>query len=119
MGREQVPVVPPKLTNDWSSLCRRTSASLLTLGLRIGLVCRGFAPAVHPTGSRGNFDGFGLSAAFSRHSASLATSANLLSSFTAVDLARLLLAIIAGFNWMSRLADASNGCGHCLGAEKT
>jgi uncharacterized protein len=44
-----------------------------------------------------------LSADFSRHSASLATSANLLSSFTAVDKARLLPVIIAGFNRMSRL----------------
>jgi hypothetical protein len=100
-----------------STQCRQTSAARVTSGGRVGLLCGGFVPAVHPAGSRGNFVWFGLSAVFSRHGASLATSANLLSSFTAVDKARLLPAIIAGFNRMSRLAGRakrSASGAHCV-----
>jgi hypothetical protein len=114
MGRDEFPRYHPIGPLPAHS-ARRTSASLLTLGLRIGLLSMNRiypVPTVHPTGSRGNFDWVWLSAAFSRHSASLATSANLLSSFTAVDLARLLPVIIAGFNRMSRLEN-NDRFSHC------
>jgi hypothetical protein len=79
MGREEgIPVVPPTLTihhlkSRWSTLCRLTSASLITLGLRITLLAGqdGILPYVHMNGSRGNFHRVRTNATFSGCVASL------------------------------------------------
>jgi len=59
---------------------------------------------IHLGGSRGNFGWFAPSAGFSNPRASLAASANLLSSVTVFEKARLLTLIIFKNHEMSRLA---------------
>ena len=109
-GREGFPAVPPRLALR-PALRRRTSASLVTPGLRLELICTGAmycAPTVHSNGSGGNFGQLAARAGVSVCApASLSASADLLSSVIACGKGRLLGLIIARNNGLSRGASST------------